>query len=204
MKEKYIKDLKEIKEIMNRSNRFISLSGLSGVSTGVVALGGVYLAYQTLFKGHDYLVYNAIEISYEHITRMLLLALGTLLLSIASALFFTRLKSKKSKLGVQTPQVRELLFNLLIPLLTGGVLCLILLFKGFVGMLPPLTLLFYGLALVNGSKYTLSELKTLGIIQIILGLLAFQFIGYGLVFWALGFGIIQMVYGFIVQHKYRS
>jgi len=71
-----------------------------------------------------------------------------------------------------------------------------------IGMLPSITLIFYGLALVNGSKYTLPELRNLGIIQIVLGLLAFQFITYGLLFWALGFGVIQIIYGLAIQKKY--
>lgn len=78
-----------------------------------------------------------------------------------------------------------------------------LLLKGFVGLLPPLTLLFYGLALVNSSKYTFPEIRNLGLIEIIIGLLAFQFIEYGLVFWAFGFGVILIIYGLIVQKKYK-
>lgn len=203
MKEKYIEDLKEIKEIMNRSSRFISLSGLSGVSTGIVALAGVFLAYLIFFKEQDYLVYDAIEIGNGRKNLLLLIALGTLILSIGSAFFFTARKTKKRNQNILNNQTKELLINLLIPLVTGGLLCLVLLFKGFVGILPPLTLIFYGLALVNGSKYTLPEIRTLGLIEIIIGLIATQFIGYGLIFWAFGFGAMQIVYGLLVQKKYK-
>jgi hypothetical protein len=95
-----------------------------------------------------------------------------------------------------------LLINLLIPLVAGGLFALMLLLKGFVGMLPPVTLLFYGLALVNASKYTLSDIRSLGLIEVALGLLAFWFIGYGLLIWALGFGLVQLVYGLLMQKKY--
>jgi len=202
-KEKYIEDLKEIKNIMNRTSRFISLSGLSGVSTGIIALAGVLLAYQTIFKGHDYLVYNAVELSSNSLMYFLLIAIVTLIISIGSAIFFTSRKTKKQKQSVWNSQSQELLFNLLVPLITGGLLCLMLLFKGFVGILPPLTLIFYGLALLNGSKYTLSEMKNLGLIEILLGLAAFRFIDYGLLFWAFGFGIVQILYGIIIQIKYK-
>ena len=204
MKEKYIEDLKEIKVIMDRSTRFISLSGLSGVSTGIIALAGVFVAYLTIFKEQDYLVYNAIELKSESLNLLLLIAIGTLALSILLAIFFTRRKTNRQNQSVWDNQTKRLLINLFIPLFTGGVLCLVLLLKGYVGLLPPLTLIFYGLALVNGSKYSLPEIRTLGLFEIIIGLIAIQFIEYGLLFWAFGFGLIQIVYGLIVQMKYEK
>jgi hypothetical protein len=97
-----------------------------------------------------------------------------------------------------------MLINLSIPLVAGGLVCLILLNKGYISLLAPLTLVFYGLALVNASKYTLSEIRSLGIIEIALGLLALFFIGFGLIFWSLGFGILHIIYGIVMQRKYGS
>jgi len=202
MKTDYIKDLEQIKDIMNRSTRFISLSGLSGVSTGIIALAGAIVAYQTFFKGADYLVYETVGLSGALTGRLLVIALATLVLSVISALFFTRRQTKKQQQPAWDAQTKRLLINLLIPLVAGGLFALMLLLKGFVGMLPPVTLLFYGLALVNASKYTLSDIRSLGIIEVVLGLLAFWFIGYGLLIWALGFGLVQLVYGLLMQKKY--
>lgn len=201
-RDKYFEDLKEIKDTMNRATRFISLSGLSGVSTGVMALLGALLAYQTIFKNYDYLVYNSVEINVESLWYLILIAVGTLVLSIGGAIFFTNRKTKKQHQRVWDIQAKRLVINLSIPLVTGGLLCLMLLLKGFVGFLCPLTLIFYGLALINGSKYTFTEIRNLGIIEILLGLIAFQFINYGILFWALGFGVFQIIYGLIVQKKY--
>lgn len=201
-KAKYKEDLREIRDIMSRTTQFISLSGLSGVSTGVVALLGVFIAYLTIFKGHDYLTHEAIKLEGDSLFLLLIIAVGTLALSIISAVYFTRRKAKSKQQNVWDIQSKRLLVNLLIPLISGGLLCLMLLFKGLIGMLPSITLIFYGLALVNGSKYTLPELRNLGIVQIVLGLLAFQFITYGLLFWALGFGVIQIIYGLAIQKKY--
>jgi len=203
MKDKYIKDLKEIKDIMNRTTRFISLSGLSGVSTGISALAGALLAYHTIFKGQNYLVYNAVELNIESRSYLLLIALGTLILSMGNAIYFTSRKTKKQNQKIWDIQTKRLLINLFIPLITGGLFCLMLLLKGFVGIILPLTLIFYGLALVNGSKYTLPEIRNLGLIEILLGLIAFEFIEYGLLFWAFGFGVIQIIYGLIIKRKYQ-
>jgi hypothetical protein len=200
-KEKYLNDLSEIRKIMSRSARFISLSGLSGVSTGVIALAGALLAYQLVFSHHDYLVYEAVPINTESLGTLLLVALGTLLLSVVSALWFTGRKSRKENQHVWDNQAKRLLINLLIPLTTGGILCLILLFKGYVGFIPALTLIFYGLALVNGSHYTFSHIRYLGIVEILLGLVAFLFIEQSLFLWMLGFGVVQMIYGMLIQRK---
>lgn len=199
---KYIEDLRSIKDIMSRTSQLISLSGLSGISTGITALIGVLIAYLTIFKGLDNFGYQPVALTRNDLNLLVLIAGGTLILSIASAIFFTKRKTKMQQQSLWDIQTKRLLINLAIPLVTGGLLCLMLLHQGFVGMLPSMTLIFYGLSLINGSKYTLPEIRNLGLIEILLGLLAFQFIGYGLVFWALGFGIVQIIYGLIIQRKY--
>jgi len=203
-KQKYIEDLKDIKQMMNRSSRFISLSGLSGISAGILAIIGAYLAYQTIYANQNYLVYRQAILSFENFSTLLIIALTTLLLSIGSGIFFTTRKAKRNQQKLWDSQTKTLLINLLIPLATGGILCLILLLKGFIGIIAPLTLIFYGLALVNASKYTLEEVRSLGIVEILLGLLGIYFIGYGLIIWTIGFGIIHIVYGIIMHLKYGS
>lgn len=204
MKEKYIEDLKEIKDIMNRSSRFISLSGLSGISAGISALIGAYLAYRIVYTNPDYQQFGRIFLTNESITQLLLIALGTLILAIGTGIYFTTRETKKRNQKIWDIQTRRLLINLFIPLLSGGILCLILLFKGYIGLVAPLTLIFYGLALVNASKYTLNEIRSLGLMEIVLGLLATYFIGFGLLFWSIGFGILHIVYGIIMQWRYKS
>lgn len=203
-KQEYLQDLKEIKDIMNRSSRFISLSGLSGVCMGLIALVGAYLAYQTVYQQQDYFSYRQTVLSSAVMLKLLLIALGVLLLSLAAAIFFTTRKARRQGQKVWDLQSQRLIINLLIPLASGGILCLILFAKGYLGLVAPLTLIFYGLALVNASKYSLTDIRTLGILEIILGLAAAHFIGYGLFFWALGFGILHIAYGIWIYQKYDS
>ncbi|MEQ8547136.1 MAG: hypothetical protein RIC03_04465 [Cyclobacteriaceae bacterium] len=204
MKEKYIEDLKEIKDIMNRSSRFVSLSGLSGITAGVSALIGAYLAHQTVYSHQDYLGYRIATLTTDSLTQLLLIAAGTMILAVGSVIFFTTLETKKKNQKIWDAQTKRLLINLSIPLMAGGILCLMLLSKGLLALVAPLTLLFYGLALVNASKYTLSEIRSLGLLEILLGLIAVYFIGYGLLFWVIGFGILHIVYGIIMHLKYKS
>lgn len=201
MEDRYAKDLESIRDMMNRSTRFISLSGWSGVSTGVIALVGAFVGYRVVFQDSGYLVYEAVGLTAGLLRDLLLIVMGTLVVSVISAVFFTRKQAIKRQFPAWDTQAKRLLINLLIPLVAGGLFALMLLLKGFVGMLPSVTLLFYGLALVNASKYSLSGLRSLGLIEVILGLLAFLFIGYGLLIWAVGFGLVQIGYGFWMQKR---
>lgn len=203
-KEKYIRDIAEIKDIMNRSSKFLSLSGLSGISAGIFALIGAFVAYQIVYTHHGQLGYHKVVLTSGSLTNLLIIAIATLILSISSGIYFTTRETRKRKQKVWDHQTKRLLINLAIPLITGGILCLILLFKGYVGIIAPLTLVFYGLALVNASKYTLNEIRSLGLAEISLGLLATYFIGFGLLFWSIGFGILHIAYGMVMQWKYRS
>lgn len=203
-KQKYLDDLQDIRYMMERSSRFLSLSGMSGILAGIFALIASYLAYVTVYVHQDNLGYRYVLVTRETILTLLLIASITLILTIGAGIFFTSKKAHKDNQRLWENQTWRFLINLLIPLFTGGILCLVLLFKGFIGLIAPLTLIFYGLALVNASKYTLSEIRSLGLIEILTGLLAIYFIGYGLFFWSFGFGILHIVYGIVMQRKYGS
>ncbi|MCH6199779.1 hypothetical protein MMU07_09315 [Aquiflexum sp. LQ15W] len=203
-KEKYIQDLRQIKEIMDRSSKFISLSGLSGVAAGIIALAGAWYAYRNIYTESDFYGYQVVTISSESIASIIGLGIVILVLAIGAGVFFTAKKAKKANQKVWNSQAKRLLINLSIPLVTGGLLSLISLSRGFIGIIAPLTLIFYGLALVNASKYTHEEIRSLGIIEIALGLLSAYFIGFGLLFWAIGFGLLHIVYGIIMHYRYGS
>jgi len=203
-KEKYIQDLRQIKEIMARSSKFISLSGLAGVAAGIIALAGAWYAYRNIYTESDFYGYQVVTISSESIVSILGLGVVILVLAISAGIFFTAQKAKKANQKVWNSQAKRLLINLSIPLVTGGLLCLIFLSRGFIGIIAPLTLIFYGLALVNASKYTHEEIRSLGIMEITLGLISAYFIGFGLLFWAIGFGLLHIVYGIIMHYRYGS
>ena len=203
-KNKYIQDLEEIKDIMSRSSRFISLSGMSGVFSGIIALAGAYVAYRTVLAYHFQIGYEGSTITTDNLTDLLLIAIVTLILSVGTVIYFTTRETKKRKLKIWDLQTKRLLVNLAIPLLAGGILCLMLLYKGYAEIVIPMTLVFYGLALVNTSKYTLRVIRGLGIIEIALGLTAIYFSEFALLFWSFGFGILHIVYGMVMHLKSDS
>jgi len=137
---------------------------------------------------------------------LFLVVIGVVVLvaSVLTAFILTKKKSKRLGLKMWDRVAQKMFINFMTPLVAGGLLCLILLFKySLVGFIAPITLLFYGLALINASKYTFDELRFLGYSEIVLGLLAMYFIGYGLLFWAIGFGVLHIIYGVIMHKKHH-
>lgn len=199
----YLKDIQEIKTMMSQSSRFISLSGLSGILAGVYSLIGAWFAYKTIYFDTSKLgVYKNLIISQESIYKLLFIAGTVLILSIITAILLSYQKATKQNEKVWNASSKRLVINFLIPLATGGIFILFLIEKEFLGLIAPLTLIFYGLACVNASKYTLGDVRYLGLTQIILGLLSLWFLGYGLLFWALGFGFCHILYGSVMYFKY--
>jgi len=200
-KQKYIEDIVEIKKIMDRSSRFISLSGLSGVLAGLFALVAAYLAYETIYSGQYYMEYRSAKLTMETLTQLITIAIVTIILSIGFGIFLTTRKAKRLNQSIFDQQAKLMLINLAIPLVAGGILCLILLIKGGIALVAPLTLIFYGLALVNASKYAVTAMRNLGLIEISLGLISVWYLGYGLIFWAIGFGVMHIIYGIVMHLK---
>ncbi len=201
--EKYLRDLSEIKQMMNRSSRFISLSGLSGVFAGFYAIAGAVVAI-VLLSNHG-AEFDSVRISYmnnEVITQLFLVAVTVLILAIGTAVFLTTRKARKNGQKIWDSTSKRLLINFFAPLTAGGLFCLVLLQYELPGLIAPVMLIFYGLSHINASKYTFGDLKSLGYANLILGLLATQFLNYGIYFWAIGFGLFHIVYGIWMYRKY--
>jgi len=130
-------------------------------------------------------------------------AIYTLAAAIVFAFVFTYLRSKKNNVPVWGSASKRLIVAIAIPLIAGGLYLLRQIQMGHYGLIAPGTLIFYGLALLNGSKYTLGEIKYLGYAQLALGIISSWMIGYGLYFWTLGFGVLHIVYGAIMWYKYE-
>jgi len=196
-------DLAEIKNMMERSSRFLSLSGLSGVLAGFYAIIGATMAYYWLyfpnlpfgkeaFQNMDGVVFG----------NLILTAIGVLSLSIATAWLLSKKKSKKTSNQLWSPAGRRFIQSLFIPVTTGGLFCFALLHQGFFSFIASSMLIFYGLGLFNASNFTLNDIKYLGFGQIMLGVIAAFFPGYGLILWALGFGLLHILYGGLMYYKY--
>ena len=208
----HLEHLAEMRSLMERSTRFLSLSGLSGVWAGACALVGAFVVYQYLeidpFGLQDTEAYynkavRTIKWGADYRSVFVLIATLVLAAALAGGVFFTTRKARKRGEKVWDASSKRLLWALAVPLVTGGLFGLALLYRGYVSFLAPSTLVFYGLALVNGSKFTLRDVEQLGLLEIGLGLLGIFYPGYGLALWALGFGVLHILYGMWMYWKYE-
>lgn len=198
--------LHDIKHIMERSSRFISLSGWSGVSAGLCALAGAWYTSTKIecWKRGDCQFDRLItEDGLDYQSTLLRIALVTFLAALVSAFLFTYIRSRKKGVSLWDHTTRRLTINVVIPMLVGGLFIYRMMGMGFYHLVAPACLLFYGLALVNASKYTLGEIRYLGYGQLVLGVWNLWALGYGLYFWAAGFGVLHIVYGLLMWWKYE-
>ncbi len=207
-----LEDLQHIKKMMERSSRFISLSGLSGIAAGICALAGAWFANTEIRSNGGPSAYREVVArtfnadSLPELMNHLLIKIAaiTFFAALLSAFFFTYLRSKKSNIPVWGSTSKRLLINVAIPMLAGAVYLYKQMQFGNYGLIAPGCLIFYGLALVNASKYTLGEVRYLGYSQLVLGIINCWFVGYGLYFWATGFGVLHIIYGSLMWYRYEK
>jgi len=219
VEEKEIHDeLSAIRNLMERSSKFISLSGLSGILAGVYALIGAGFAYKIMNDDPTYATikkfrgdmqptrYGSLWINNEDYSslaiKLFIIAAIVFLASIATAIVLSNRQAKRKGQSMWGKVSQSLLFSMAVPLVAGGLLIMIFLYHHHYGIASSSSLIFYGLALVSAGNFTFNMVKYLGLCEIALGLIAACLPGYGLLFWALGFGVLHIIYGSMMYLKY--
>ena len=187
--------LNEIKDMMERSSKFISLSGLSGIIIGILAIVTVS-GYCQLYGINPFdLDYEQLKsLPLQHYRHALLAAMVLFVVSVAIASMLTISRARRMNLQVWGMASKRLLVNMFVPLSVGTLFCLVI-FQKYPDLVLPLSLVFYGMALFNASKYTHDAIRSMGMAEMLLGLLCLLFMKYHIVFWTIGFGLLHVVYG---------
>jgi len=194
----YTKDIAEIRSMMEKSSKFLSLSGWAGIMAGIYALTGAFIAYRFFDFNSDVIFYSS-----PALPNVVILALIILVAALLSAIFFSWRNANRNGENIWNATSRRLLTQMAVPLFTGGIVILTLISKGLIGLIAPFTLIFYGLALYNAGNTTIFEVRLMGFVQIALGLLSSIYIQHSLIFWAVGFGLIHIVYGIYMHFRYE-
>ena len=208
--EEHLKTLSEIRTLMERSSRFLSLSGFSGILIGLFGLMGFAASWKyTAENNYTLTDYYSLAFLKEGQTNRSFYIFYTataavvLIVSVVTAFILTQYKSKRKQVELWDSTAKRLLINLLIPLLSGGLFIVILMQNHQPELIAPAMLIFYGLSLLNASKYTFDDIRYLGILEIALGIAAAFVPGFGLICWALGFGVLHIIYGAVMYNKYE-
>lgn len=196
-------ELADIKSMMEQSTRFLSLSGLAGILAGIYSFVGAGIAwYWIYYPSTEYGVGTDSISTADLQINLLVVALVVLVLAVGSAFLLSQNKSQRKSQQFRSPASKRFLLALFIPVLAGGLFSFALIHQSAYSMIAPATLIFYGLGLINASHFTLNEIKNLGIGQLILGIISAFLPDFGLICWALGFGVLHVIYGSMMYFKY--
>ena len=191
-----LEDLKHIRSMMERSSKFLSLSGMSGVSAGLVALAGAWIAH-SMIKGSLAITGN---LKYDLIILAIVVIAGAAIVGF----YFCARKAKKNGSRLWLPVTYQVLADFMIPMIVGGLFCLILLYHSIWLLIVPSMLIFYGLALIVAGERTYKDIKILGACEIVLGFIAAVVDWNNIALWAIGFGLMHIIYGLVMHFKYDA
>ncbi len=211
--EEQINSLNDIRAMMENSSRFTSLSGLSGISAGIIAILGSALVSYSLPIGF---FEQAKEImnwtknlnnttsapDSSTLQFLILIALAIFTLAAISALFFAGRKAKSNNTQLFSSAGKKFIINHSIFLFTGALFSLVLIYYGIYFLVVPSLLIFFGLGLISVSKFSFNLIRSLGIVEITLGLILSFIPVYALLFFTIGFGVMNIIYGFIMYFNY--
>lgn len=187
--------VKEIRVMMEKSSRFLSFSGTSAILIGLYALGGAFVVRRIISTVKDIPSGYSAPCWVIITPDIILVALIVFVLSLSTILFFSVRKARRMEYSFLNGPAYRTFLNFFLPLTVGGIFSVALLMNGNVGLIVPSMLLFYGLSLINASKYTYGSIFWLGCGELLLGLICAFFPEKGLLLWSIGFGILHIIYG---------
>lgn len=185
----HLQAIQDIKTMMERSTKFSSISGKAGIVVGIIAV--------IVFAGIKWFDVTSVA-------SLFVVMIGTLFVALSIGLYLSIAKAKKEGAAIFDTTAKRFLVQFFIPLFVGGILCLIFACQNQVIYIPAMMLIFYGFALVHASKFSLDTIKNLGYLEIVAGLVAAAFTQYGMWYWVIGFGVLHIIYGFIIYTKYEK
>lgn len=203
-KNQYTDDLAHIRSMMERSSRFLSLSGWAGILPGIFALAGLAMAVWFISQAQQFWWYGDAPASNSPLAfQLIATAMIVLGLSIFSSWYTCMRKARNENQATWTPAIRNMLLHFAIPLAAGAIILGWIYLKAEWGLLAPVMLSFYGLALVQVSQFTLRSVFWLGIIEITLSIPS-GIPGWGIPMLAIGFGVAHIVYGIMMFNKPKA
>tara|TARA_R110002073_G_scaffold279026_1_gene443150 strand:- start:437828 stop:438394 length:567 start_codon:yes stop_codon:yes gene_type:complete len=186
---------------VTKPSSFFSLSGFSGLFIGIYC----FLALFTIrFLTNDYSSGEVMSSMLPVLFIEVFVVVTTILfiiLSVFTLWIRARRKAKKSTTILWNPLSKKLRLHLLTPLLFISIVLILIANYGYYNLITPLALFFYGMLLLNLSRFTHKRLKLLAGIEIILAILAYFIYDNELLFLILGFGLFHMLYGMLTLGK---
>jgi hypothetical protein len=179
-------NLRFIRETMERSTSFTAVSGVAGVLMGTVALAAA-----------------AIAATRPTAQQWLFTWLVAAVLAGAAALWAMGRKAQISGTSLLSGPGRKFALFFSPPVFVGALLTAALVRAELRNLLPGVWLLLYGTAVVSGGAFSVRIVPLMGVVFMLVGALAlFAPQAWGDLFMAVGFGVLHIVFGFVIWRKH--
>lgn len=179
-------DLRFIRETMERAGVLTAIPGWGQVVIGGTALGAAALAARAR-SSEAWLVTWIIE-------AVLSIAIGTVTMAYKARLLNVPLFNEAG---------RRFALTFSLPILVGALLTLVLHGSASYGIMPGLWLLLYGTAVAAGGAFSVSIVPVMGYCFMATGAMAlFLPAAWGNALLAAGFGVLHVVFGFVIARRH--
>jgi hypothetical protein len=179
-------NLRFIRETMERAAAFTAVPGWGGAAMGLSALAAAAFAARSTSRD----VWLAIWL----VEAALAFIIG------AAAMIW---KARRAHVPLLYGAGRRFMLALCPPLVAGALVTFVLHRMGATAVLPGLWLLLYGAGVVTGGAYSVRIVPAMGMVLMAVGAAAlFAPAGWGDGFMAVGFGLVQVVFGCIIARRH--
>ena len=174
---------------MNYRSKIFILSGIYGLISIFLAKK-LFFNYYFGAEGTNVLPINLFEIV------IFLLALVTFIITLITISIIVKRKTN--------PISFKKRFHFLIPSLLGWIIIFLMLQQNMSTIVVPVSIIIFGLILLNLNRFVTSRLVYFGLSLILLGIISFFLPSNNWLFLSLGFGIFPIVFGLILLRKSKT
>jgi hypothetical protein len=181
-----IDNLRYIRETMERAGAFTTVPGWGGVAMGLTAVvAGIVASRQT-----EPMVWLQVWCA-EGFAALLL------------GLISVQAKARAAKQPLFSAPARKFVLSFAPPIIAAALLTITLWKAGRLEAIPGAWLLLYGVGIVTGGAFSVRVVPAMGICFMALGAAAlFAPAAWGNWFLIAGFGVIHMIFGFLIARRY--
>lgn len=173
-----------IRQTMESSSTFTALSGWGLVAVGVVGLGAAGVAWRSGVP--------------ERLSAWLPAAvIGVLCSAIANAA-----KARRLEMPLWTGSLRKVAWVMAPTLLAGAMLTWKFDAEGVRYLMPGTWLALYGAGVTAGGTFSTRAVRWMGLAMLLLGALAFVDQRQAIVYLALGFGVLHILFGLYIVRRH--
>jgi hypothetical protein len=179
-------NLQFIRDTMERAGAFTAVPGWGGVAIGVTALAATVFAR-----------------AQPTVNRWMLVWFIEAGVAFVLAAWAVRVKATRAGVPFLSGPGRRFALNFAPAMIVGGILTLVLYRAGLFQAIPGVWLLLYGTGIVAGGAFSVPVVPIQGLCLMLTGTIAlFTPASWRDYFMATGFGVLHLVFGYVIARRY--